>query len=184
MISEPDRKRLLGLARGAVIARVRRDMPPRVPEDLRTMASGVFVTIYSRGELRGCLGTLDPAEPVADAVVRLGGDVTHRDHRFEPLRIEELNDVLIDLSVLTPPLRVTDPEEIVVGRDGLIIEEGHRKGLLLPQVAPEHGFDRETFLAQTCLKAGLVADAWRCGATIFRFEAEVFGEADFGRRFV
>ena len=178
MIAIADRKRLLDLARRAVIARVQRAPAPVAPADLNIPASGVFVTLYHRGELRGCLGTLDPREPVAEAVIRLAGDVTHRDHRFDPLRVAELNEVAIDLSVLTEPTIVSDPSEIVVGRDGLIVEQGRRKGLLLPQVAPEHGFDRDTFLAHTCLKAGLAADAWRHGATIYRFEAEVFGEED------
>jgi AmmeMemoRadiSam system protein A len=178
MIPAADRRRLLRLARNAVIARVRGERPPVVPQDLDIPASGVFVTLHHRGELRGCLGTLDPREPVAHAVVRLAGDVTHRDHRFEPLHVEELNGLAIDVSVLTEPTPVADPSEIAVGRDGLIVEQHGRKGLLLPQVAPEHGFDRETFLAHTCLKAGLAADAWRHGAALYRFEAEVFSEAE------
>jgi AmmeMemoRadiSam system protein A len=179
MIARPDRKRLLDLARAAIISRVRREPPPAAPSDLAIPASGVFVTIHYRRELRGCLGTLDPREPVAEAVVRLGGDVTHRDYRFEPLESHELAEVTIEVSVLTPPVRVGDPAEIVVGRDGLIVEQRGRKGLLLPQVAPEHGFDRDTFLAHTCLKAGLEPDAWQRGAVVYRFEAEVFGEIDF-----
>jgi AmmeMemoRadiSam system protein A len=179
MIGHEHRRRLVDLARRALVARVRRQRPPEPPAMLNVPASGVFVTIYHRRELRGCLGTLDAAEPLADAVVRLGGDVAHRDYRFDPLEIHELEEITIDLSVLTEPKRVDDPTEIEVGRHGLIIEHVGRKGLLLPQVAPEHGFDRETFLAQTCLKAGLPPDAWQQGAIIYRFEAEVFGEADF-----
>ncbi len=179
MIAEADRRRLLDLARSAVIARVQGRAAPQPPADLNVPASGVFVTIHHRGELRGCLGTLDPSERVADAVARLAADVTHRDHRFEPLRPGELNDVDIDVSVLTAPTRIGGPHEIVVGRDGLIVEQGQRRGLLLPQVAPEHDFDRDTFLAHTCLKAGLPPDAWRHGAVVYRFEAEVFGEDDF-----
>jgi AmmeMemoRadiSam system protein A len=179
MIAVLDRRRLLDLARRAVAARVRREPPPVAPHDLQLSASGVFVTIYFRGELRGCLGTLELGEPVAEAVVRLGGDVAHRDYRFAPLRVDELHAIRVDLSVLTAPVRVEAVSEIVLGRDGLIVEHGARRGLLLPQVAPEHGFDRDTFLAHTCLKAGLPGDAWQRGAAIYRFEAEVFGEADF-----
>jgi uncharacterized protein len=182
MIALADRKRLVDLARAAVIARVRRAPAPDAPDDLNVATSGVFVTIYWRGELRGCLGTLDERERLADAVVRLGGDVAEKDYRFAPLQAHELNDVSIDLSVLTSPEPVQDVTEIVVGRDGLIVEQGARRGLLLPQVAPEHGFDRETFLAHTCKKAGLPADAWQKGATIYRFEAEVFSESDFAPR--
>jgi AmmeMemoRadiSam system protein A len=179
MIPMVDRKRLLDLARRAIVAHVRRERPPAPPDDLRLAASGVFVTIYHRQALRGCLGTLDPAVAVSEAVVRLGADVTHRDNRFAPLRTFELDEITIDVSVLTEPMRVDHPSEIVIGRDGLIVEQHGRRGLLLPQVAPEHGFDRDTFLAHTCLKAGLAADAWMTGASIYRFEAEVFGEADF-----
>jgi uncharacterized protein len=178
MIETAVRKRLLDLARRAATARVRGERPPAPPPDLNPPASGVFVTIHCEGELRGCLGTLDPEEPVAAAVARLGAEVTHRDPRFVPLRMEELGGVTIDISVLSEAVRVSDPSEIVVGRDGLVVEQGRHKGLLLPQVAPEHGFDRETFLAHTCLKAGLPADAWRCGAIVYRFEAEVFSEEE------
>jgi AmmeMemoRadiSam system protein A len=179
MIAHPDRKRLLDLARDAIVARVRRQTPPPPPRDLVIPASGVFVTIHHRHELRGCLGTLDPHEPVAEAVLRLASDVAHRDYRFEPVEVHELDEIAIDVSVLTQPTRIGDPSEIVVGRDGLIVEHHGRKGLLLPQVAPEHGFDRDTFLAHTCLKAGLEPDAWRRGAVVYRFEAEVFSEIDF-----
>lgn len=176
MIAEADRKRLLNLAREALVASIRRITPPLPPDDLEIPASGVFVTVHCRTDLRGCLGTLDAHEPVAEAVARLAADVAYRDHRFEPIGEHEIADVVVDLSVLTPPELVTQPSDIVVGRDGLIVERGSRKGLLLPQVAPEHGWDRETFLMQTCVKAGLAPDAWRSGATIFRFEADVFGE--------
>ena len=176
MITAAIRQRLLVLARRALVARVHREAAPDVPADLELVAFGAFVTVYHRDHLRGCLGTLDTRDPLARVIARLAGDVSHRDHRFEPIRRQELPDVTIDLSVLTPPEPVDDPAAIVVGRDGLIIEKGRRRGLLLPQVAPEHGWDCQTFLAQTCLKAGLPLDAWRDGAVIYRFEAEVFGE--------
>ena len=176
MIAAADRRRLLGLARDALIARIRRTSAPQPPADLNRPASGVFVTVYHRDDLRGCLGTLDARELLAAAVVRLAGDVAHHDHRFEPIEAHEIDHVVIDLSVLTLPELVVDLSDIVIGRHGVIVEHGSRKGLLLPQVAPEQGWDRETFLAHTCGKAGLAHDAWRNGATIFRFEAEVFGE--------
>ncbi len=170
------RRRLLDVARRALEARVRGEHGPDVPADLNPPASGLFVTIHCHGELRGCLGTLDGRERLADAVVRLAAEVSHEDYRFRPLTAHELTEVTIDLSVLTRAERVSDPSEIEVGRDGLIVQQGARKGLLLPQVAPEHGWDRETFLAHACLKAGLPPDAWQHGATILRFQAEVFGE--------
>ena len=178
MIAHEHRKRLLDLARAALMARVRGERPPPAPDDLNIPASGAFVTLYCQGELRGCLGTLDGREPLAEVIVRLGGEVACNDPRFEPLRPAELLAVALDVSVLTTPQPVKDAAEIVIGRHGLIIEHGERKGLLLPQVATEHGWDREAFLAHTCVKAGLRADAWRCGARILRFEAEVFGDED------
>jgi AmmeMemoRadiSam system protein A len=172
------RTRLLALARQALEARVRGQCAPLVAADLNRQASGVFVTVHCRGELRGCLGTLDARERVGEAVARLAGDVSSEDVRFRPLSIAELDDVSIDVSVLTPAEVVHDPTSIDIGRDGLIVQQGSRKGLLLPQVATEHGWDRVAFLAQTCIKAGLPADAWQHGATVLRFQADVFGEAD------
>jgi AmmeMemoRadiSam system protein A len=178
MIETAARVKLLALARAAIEARVRGERPPAVPAGLHLPASGVFVTIHCGGELRGCLGTLDRFESVGAAVQRLAAEVCTSDYRFHPVRPDELSDVTIDVSVLTMPEPVTDPAEVVVGRDGLIVQQGSRKGLLLPQVAPEHGWDRETFLSQTCVKAGLPPHAWRTGAQILRFEAEVFGDVD------
>jgi uncharacterized protein len=177
MIPVEDRRRLVHLAHTALAARVQRLRAPDAPLDLVLSASGIFVTAYCHDQLRGCLGALDVREPVAELIVRLAGDVAQNDYRFDPLRVDELPVVTLDISVLTPPVPVADPSDIVVGRDGLIIEHGARRGLLLPQVALEHGWDRETFLAHTCLKAGLNPEAWRSGATILRFEAEVFGDA-------
>jgi AmmeMemoRadiSam system protein A len=183
MIDPSMRQRLLHLAQQAIVARVHRGRAP-APFTLDLHASGVFVTVYHRGELRGCLGTLDPREKVPEAIIRLAGDVTHRDRRFDPLTLPELIDVTVDVSVLTPPVLVREVSEILIGRDGLIVEFGRAKGLLLPQVATEHGFDRETFLGHTCRKAGLEEDAWRTGATIYRFQAEVFGSASHSVRSV
>lgn len=176
MIDLPVRQQLLDLARSALVARVSGHHPPDVPRDIAVDGFGVFVTIYHRGDLRGCLGALDCADRLVASVARLAGAVSCEDFRFRPLTIAELVDTVIDLSVLTPPEIVSDHSTIEVGRHGLIVEHRGRRGLLLPQVAPEHGWDRETFLAHTCLKAGLPPTAWRRGATLLRFEAEVFSE--------
>jgi AmmeMemoRadiSam system protein A len=170
------RRQLLGLARAALEACVHRRPAPTVPSDLVVEAFGVFVTIHHRGDLRGCLGALDCRERIPESVARLAAAVTHEDYRFHPLGTHEVPHTAIDLSLLTIPEPVTDHLQIAVGRHGLIVEQGTRRGLLLPQVAPENGWDRETFLSHTCLKAGLSASAWRNGAQLFRFEAEVFGE--------
>lgn len=176
MIDAERRRRLLRLAHEALEAQVRGARLPRPPADLVVPMSGLFVTIHCRGDLRGCLGTLEADESLGDGLVRLAAEVSCQDPRFRPVSVDELNDVTIDLSLLTLPELISDPKTIIVGRDGLIVERGRRRGLLLPQVATEHQWDAETFLAQTCLKAKLPPDAWRTGARVLRFEAEVFGD--------
>jgi AmmeMemoRadiSam system protein A len=141
-------------------------------------ASGVFVTIRRRGELRGCLGVLQMRNDLPTEVARCARESATEDPRFDPVRVEELPETSLEVSVLGP-LEEIDPHDegaIVVGRHGLVVEEGFRRGLLLPQVATEWGWTREQFLRQTCHKAGLPYDAWRHGARVFRFDAEVFGE--------
>lgn len=177
MIPEGDRRRLADLAHAALAATVRGQRVPDAPRDLNLAASGVFVSVYHRGELRGCLGTLDISESLAGVVTRLAADVSHLDARFAPIVAHELGDISVEISVLTPPELVGDLDSIEVGRDGLIVEHGGRRGLLLPQVAVEHEWDRFMFLAQTCVKAGLRPDAWRHGATVWRFRADVFGSS-------
>jgi AmmeMemoRadiSam system protein A len=141
--------------------------------------AGAFVSVHHRGELRGCIGQIEARQPLAAAVAQCAVSAATRDPRFRPITIRELQeDTEIEISVLTPMQRVGSPEEIEVGRDGLLIEQGPRTGLLLPQVATEWGWDRDTFLAQTCRKAGLPLDAWQHGAVIYKFQAEVFSERD------
>ena len=145
---------------------------------LHTAATGAFVTLKRKGELRGCLGTLECRQPLEDEVARLAASTSHEDPRFEPVRGWELADLHLEVSVLGP-LEEIDPcdaDAIVIGRHGLVVEQGWRRGLLLPQVATEWNWDRETFLAQTCRKAGLPRDAWQHGVKVYRFDAEVFGD--------
>jgi uncharacterized protein len=177
MLTADDRERLLRLARRCLEARVRHEAPPPTERGGGLdEAMGVFVTIHTGGQLRGCLGRLERDRPVADNVAHLAALVSDSDPRFRPLRPSDLATTDIEISALTPEIEVRDIGEIEVGRHGLIVEQQHRRGLLLPQVATEHGWDRETFLGNTCLKAGLSAEAWRHGARIFTFEAAVFGE--------
>jgi AmmeMemoRadiSam system protein A len=177
MISIDDRRDLLALARRALEAYVRGAAPPPVDVDLNVRA-GAFVSIFRRGELRGCLGRLTPDEPLPELVMRLAQTVADSDPRFDPVRREELSELTLEISVLTPESPIASVDEIDVGRHGLIVTRGMRRGLLLPQVAAEHGWDRETFLDHTCLKAGLPAGAWRKDVSISVFEAIVFGERD------
>jgi AmmeMemoRadiSam system protein A len=178
MLTLSQKEALLELARGAVNAQVTGDPPVRATGIDLPAASGVFVTIKRGDELRGCLGTLESHGQLADDVVRCAADAASRDPRFERVAPPELPNLSLEVSVLGP-LEAVDPAEagaIVIGRHGLVAEHGHRRGLLLPQVATERGWTVEEFLQQTCLNAGLSADAWRRGARIWRFDAEVFGE--------
>ena len=179
MLSGDDCDRLLRLARRCLEARVRREPPPPVERGGGLDGlMGVFVTIHTAGQLRGCLGRLEADRPIADTVAHLSAAVSDSDPRFRPLAVSELRATDIEISALTPEEAVTDVGEIQVGRHGLIVARGHRRGLLLPQVAIEHGWNRETFLEHTCLKAGLPQDAWRSDARIFTFEAQVFREKE------
>jgi len=176
MIEEEEQRRLLMLARRALEARVRGTAPPDVETDASDPRSGAFVSIFSRGELRGCLGRLTSNLPLPRMVSQLAQAVADSDPRFDKVTPTELTDLGLEISVLTREREIASVEEIEVGRHGLIVEQGPSRGLLLPQVATEFGWDRDTFLDHTCLKAGLAADAWRHGARIFVFEAQVFGE--------
>ena len=177
MLTDSQKHVLLDLARRAVVATITRSALPPLPSDMPE-ASGVFVTIKRRGELRGCLGTLQCPRGLASEVVRCAGDAATEDPRFPPVSADELPDLALEVSVLGPlePIDVEDPDAIVIGRHGLVVERGFRRGLLLPQVATEWGWTVEQFLRQTCLKAGLEPDAWQRGARSSRFEAEVIGE--------
>jgi AmmeMemoRadiSam system protein A len=176
-ISAVDQQRLLALARRALEARVARQPPPAMEQGgILDQPLGAFVTIRRHGELRGCLGRIAPDAPLAETLADLGASVSDSDSRFNPVAPAELDDIDVEISVLTPEREVHSVAEIEPGRHGVIVEQGNRRGLLLPQVATELGWDAEMFVSQTCRKAGLPADAWTHGARMFVFEAEVFGE--------
>jgi AmmeMemoRadiSam system protein A len=176
-LTTEERAALLRFARETVASRVAGAAPP-APVSLQAPLdhSGAFVTLYVSRELRGCIGFPGSAKRLDDVVGHCAVAAATEDPRFPPLTAAELPAVDLEISVLTPIRRVEDLAEIEVGRDGLIAQDGFRKGLLLPQVATEQGWDRDTFLSHTCLKAGLRPDAWRTGAKISRFQAEVFSE--------
>ena len=177
LLSELDRRQLLDLARRALEARVRR-VPPPIAECGGRLAvrHAAFVSIHCRGDLRGCLGHLALDTPLGQTIVHLAGVVADSDPRFSAVSLNELPDLQVEISVLTSPREIEAVTEIEVGRHGLIVEDGRRRGLLLPQVAVEHLWTRETFLEHTCIKAGLPRNAWRHGARVLVFEAQVFGE--------
>jgi len=144
-----------------------------IPIDLR---AGAFVTLRIKGHLRGCIGYPEADLPLVVVVERCAVSAALSDPRFPPLSEAEWGEVDLELSVLGPIERVVDLNEIVVGRHGLVVEFGRRRGVLLPQVAVEWKWDAVEFAAQTCIKAGLPRDASQKGAKLFKFEAEVFGE--------
>ncbi|HEV2721056.1 MAG TPA: AmmeMemoRadiSam system protein A [Thermoanaerobaculia bacterium] len=182
MLSDEQRQRLLRIAREAIEV-VHAGRAPKwnagdFDDDLRRPA-GAFVTLKTKrdGDLRGCIGSIHPVHPLFHAVTSSAISAAFRDPRFLPVQPEELPHLGIEISVMGPIEIVASVDEIMVGRDGLIVSRGRQAGLLLPQVATEYGWERETFLSQTCVKAGLPASAWRRQDTrIERFAAEVFGE--------
>jgi AmmeMemoRadiSam system protein A len=181
VLTPNQRNQLLSIARTSIES-VLNGARPRVDEasldPQLTRPSGAFVSLHTHdGDLRGCIGSIQAVAPLCHAVSSNAINAAFRDPRFHPLTREELPGVHIEISVMSPIEVVTAVDSIEVGRDGLIISRGGRAGLLLPQVATEYGWDRETFLAHTCGKAGLPQDAWRHPDTkIERFSAEVFSE--------
>ena len=177
MFAAEDRDRLLVIARRALEARVRRERDPvHATGGALDIRCGAFVSIHSGAELRGCLGRIEPDWAVARVVHHLGRAVADSDPRFPPVSVDELGGLSIELSLLAPAEEFRAIGDVEIGRHGLIVELGRARGLLLPQVAAEHSWDVETFLAHTCLKASLRPDAWQSGARVLMFEAEVFGE--------
>ncbi len=141
---------------------------------------GAFVTLKKHGELRGCIGYIIAVKPLVETVREMAEAAALHDPRFSPVTKSELPDLDYEISVLSPIRPLTDPDEVQVGRDGLIVRRGAYQGLLLPQVPVEFGWDRLTFLAQTCRKAGLPPEAWKQpGTQLEIFSAEVFGDSDF-----
>jgi uncharacterized protein len=177
-LTEADQVLLLQIARTAVRAYVL-SHPFTLPEitsgDL-TESCGLFVSIHKDGELRGCIGNVHGAGPLYRTVGECAISAAVGDPRFVPVTRDELTLIDFEISVLSPMQRVLDITEIEIGRHGLLVTKRGYRGLLLPQVATANGWDRETFLRETCRKAGLRYDDWKDGAAIHRFSAFVFGE--------
>jgi AmmeMemoRadiSam system protein A len=181
--SQQDRQLLLAIARRAIAAHVTgtagTDEDGAEIPALPTMpagAAGVFVTLHEDQALRGCIGHMDPDEPLVPALVDAAVAACSRDPRFPPVSRDELSRISIELSILGPLEPVATIDDVEIGRHGLLVEQGHRRGLLLPQVAVEHRWTPAIFVAHTCRKAGLSDDAWPRDAVLWKFEAEVFGE--------
>jgi AmmeMemoRadiSam system protein A len=174
--SSEERTLLLGLAHNSISSALQhREICLDPPTAHFAELHGVFTSLYLNGELRGCVGYVLPACPVYRAVAETARAAAFDDNRFPPVTLKEASALEIELSILSPP-QLIQAEDIEVVRHGLLIGWHGRRGLLLPQVPAEHGWDRITFLEQTCRKAGLPPDAWKQGATIEAFTAEVFGD--------
>ena len=176
-LTNEEKSFLLRLARRILEASVRGqkvEVPREIPPALEAPA-GAFVSLHQKGSLRGCIGYVQPVKPLYRTVMEAVGAAARQDPRFEPVQPADLPELDLEISVLSSCWKVR-PEEIQVGIHGLMITRHQARGLLLPQVAVEHHWDRERFLEETCRKAGLLPDAWRKGATIEAFTAEVFSE--------
>ena len=179
-LSPTDKKALLAFARETILSYLTTQMVP-LPRGFSPAAlepRGVFVTLKKRGHLRGCIGRMVPDRPLATLVGAMALQAAFEDPRFPAVTAQELPDLEIEISVLTPMKPVSGPEAIVVGRDGVLLQKGGRSAVFLPQVAPEQGWGRDEMLDNLSQKAGLSASAWRAGAQFSTFQALVFGEAD------
>jgi AmmeMemoRadiSam system protein A len=176
LLSVEDRQTLLRLAHESILSALeQREISLDPPSAALAQARGVFTSLYIGGQLRGCVGYVRPEVSLYRAVAESARAAAFADTRFSPVTKEEAQHLSIELSVLSP-LRPASPGEIEVGRHGLLITMDGYRGLLLPQVAVEHGWECTTFLEQTCRKAGLPLNAWREGAAIEAFTAQVFGD--------
>ncbi len=174
--SPEERRILLKLAHESIESALEgRELSAEPPSQHLAEPRGAFTTIYFRGGLRGCVGFVFPVKSVYQTVADTARAAAFEDSRFMSVTREEAPGLTVSLSILSP-LQAIRPEEVEIGKHGLLISQHGRRGLLLPQVAVEHGWDRETFLEQTCHKAGLPLDAWQKGANIEAFTAEVFGD--------
>lgn len=179
-LSEADRQWLLSVCREAVATASRHGATGSFePLERAGMEQpcAVFVTLRKEGQLRGCIGSVLARERLPSAVAQAAASAAIHDQRFPCITPDEVPQLSIDISVLSPFRLVRDFQEVTVGRDGLFVEKGGQRGLLLPQVATENGWDSENFLRQTCVKAGLDPDEWQKDeASVFRFSALVFGD--------
>ena len=182
MLSREERQSLLTLARNTIKARLERKSLPVIKPASGILGepSGAFVTVHKKGKLRGCIGYVEAIKPLDQTVREMAVAAAFQDPRFPPLAHAEFEDIDIEISVMSPIRKIGTPGDIRVGTHGLIVKRGYNQGLLLPQVATEQGWDRDTFLEHTCYKAGLPGDCWKKTDTeIFIFSAEVFSEKEF-----
>jgi AmmeMemoRadiSam system protein A len=178
LLTKKEQKELLKIARETVVGFVAHTKVPVIAPSAPGLQlhSGCFVTIKQKGELRGCIGNFISDKALYLLVQEMAVSAATRDPRFYPMKADDLADFKVDISVLSPLAKADSVEEIQVGVHGIYIVKGSYRGVLLPQVATEYGWDRDQFLRHTCIKAGLPEDAWQGECDIYIFSAQVFGE--------
>lgn len=178
-LTDNEKTVLLEIARNAIAAQIKNQKMPEVKIDSENLKAkrGAFVTLKKQGHLRGCIGYIKAYKPLWETVQEMAIAAAFHDPRFPSLKADEVRQLAFEISVLSPFKRIKDINEIEVGKHGLYMVRGYRSGLLLPQVALEYKWDRETFLQETCYKAGLPLDSWKDKETeIYIFSADYFGD--------
>jgi AmmeMemoRadiSam system protein A len=178
LLTKKEQKELLKIARDTIVSYVGKGVLPAVESASAglNLESGCFVTIKQSGQLRGCIGNFVSAQPLYRLVQEMAVSAATRDPRFYPMKQQDLDAFELEISVLSPLKRISSVDEIRVGAHGIYLIKNGSRGVLLPQVATEYGWDRDTFLRHTCLKAGLPENAWQKDCEIYIFSALVFGE--------
>jgi AmmeMemoRadiSam system protein A len=178
-LTEKEKTTLLNIVKKAITAKFNDKEMPKLTLESQTLKErrGAFVTLKTQGRLRGCIGYIKAVKPLWETVREMATAAAFYDPRFPSLKLEEVQDLTFEVSVLSPLKHIKNIDEIEVGKHGLYIVRGYKSGLLLPQVAIEYGWDREYFLRETCYKAGLTPQAWKDKETeIYIFAADYFGD--------
>ncbi len=177
-LTKEEEKEILKLARTALEMHVRERKAPdyKTSNPKLETKCGAFVTLHKDGELRGCIGYIEAFKPLYETIIEMAQAASTKDPRFPPVSPDELADIHLEISVLSPLAPLTDFSLIEIGRHGLVVRQGYYSGLLLPQVAVEWKMDPTAFLEHTCMKAGLHKNAYKDGAEVSYFSAQVFSE--------
>jgi hypothetical protein len=178
LLNKSQQKLLLGLARKAIehYLKTGKTLKVKTEDEELKRKKGAFVTLKANEQLRGCIGYPLPYKPLYETIIDSAISAATQDFRFEPLSLEELPEIKIEISVLSLPQPIKDIKQVEVGKHGIIVSKGPCRGLLLPQVPVEWNWDLETYLSHGCLKAGLDEDEWKKGAQVEIFSAQVFSE--------
>ena len=178
LLTKKEQRELLKIARDTIVGYVTSGNVPVITSALPglNLHSGCFVTVKQKGELRGCIGNFVSDQALYLLVQEMAVSAATRDPRFYPMKVSDLSDFTLDISVLSPLSKIDSVDEIKVGKHGIYIVQRNNRGVLLPQVATEYGWNRDQFLQHTCIKAGLPQDAWQSDCDIYIFSAQVFSE--------